>query len=115
MTNIQAQSDEDELGGDDVAVNMEGSKLDEFFQEVGRHLKCPQGSRKKSSFLIGRATKRQLNGCATKEKDNFFNVRKKVPMGTKPMGAGGGTKGLSGRATKKRTFFAASIIQLNIR
>ena len=30
----QAQSDEDDLGGEDVAVSMEGSKLDEFFQEV---------------------------------------------------------------------------------
>ena len=45
---------------------------------------------KKSSFLSGQATKRggELNGCATKEKVTFFNVRKKVPM-----------------ATKKRTFF----------
>jgi hypothetical protein len=31
---LQAQSDEDDLGGEDVAVSMEGSKLDEFFQEV---------------------------------------------------------------------------------
>jgi hypothetical protein len=31
---VQAQSDEDDLGGEDVAVSMEGSKLDEFFQEV---------------------------------------------------------------------------------
>ena len=31
---MQAQSDEDDLGGEDVAVSMEGSKLDEFFQEV---------------------------------------------------------------------------------
>ena len=44
------------------------------------------GSRKKSSFLINRATKRGggLNGCASKEKSFFFNVRKKVPMATKP-------------------------------
>ena len=34
---------------------------------------------KKSSFLSGQATKRGggLNGCATKEKRTFFNVRKK--------------------------------------
>ena len=36
----------------------------------------------------------------------FFNVWKKVPMATKPRG--GGALDLSGRATKKRTFFAAS-------
>jgi syntaxin 1A len=29
-----AQSDDDDMGGDDVAVSMEGSKMDEFFQEV---------------------------------------------------------------------------------
>jgi len=29
-----AQSDEDEMGGDDVAVTLEGSKMDEFFLEV---------------------------------------------------------------------------------
>ena len=44
-------------------------------------------SRKKSSFLSGRATKRGggLNGCATKEKITFFNVRGKVPMATRPL------------------------------
>ena len=47
-----------------------------------------------------------LNGCATKEKKNFFDVRKKVPKATKPRR---GAKGLSGRATKKRSFFAASL------
>ena len=40
-----------------------------------------------------------------KKKELFFNVRKKVFIVTKPRG--GGAKGLSGRATKKRTFFAA--------
>ena len=30
----QAQSDEDEMGGDEVAVTLEGSKMDEFFLEV---------------------------------------------------------------------------------
>merc|ERR1711990_258759 len=29
-----AQSDEDEMGGDEVAVTLEGSKMDEFFLEV---------------------------------------------------------------------------------
>ncbi|XP_059091975.1 syntaxin-1A-like isoform X2 [Tigriopus californicus] len=29
-----AQSDEDDLGGEDMAVNVEGGKMDEFFQEV---------------------------------------------------------------------------------
>ena len=47
-----------------------------------------------------------LNGCATMERRTFFNVRKKGPTATKPRG---GAKGLSGRATKKRTFFAASL------
>ena len=31
---FQAQSDEDDIGGDDVAVSMEGTKMDEFFQDV---------------------------------------------------------------------------------
>ena len=31
---FQAQSEEDELANDDVTVSMEGSKLDEFFQDV---------------------------------------------------------------------------------
>ena len=41
---------------------------------------------KKSSFLSGRTTKKGggLNGCATKEKRTFFNVRKKIPLATKP-------------------------------
>ena len=30
----QAQSDEDDMGGDEVAVTLEGSKMDEFFQDV---------------------------------------------------------------------------------
>ena len=30
----QAQSDEDDMGGDEVAVTLEGSKMDEFFLEV---------------------------------------------------------------------------------
>ena len=42
------------------------------------------------------------------EMNSFFNVWKKVPMATKPR-EGGGDKGLSGKATKKRTFFAASL------
>ena len=67
----------------------------------------PDGLREAASrnFLSGRATKRGegLNGCATMEKYVFFYVRKKVPMATKPRGRG--AKDLSGRATKKRTFF----------
>lgn len=31
---FQAQSDEDDIGGEDVAVTMEGSKMDEFFLDV---------------------------------------------------------------------------------
>ena len=31
---LQAQSDEDDMAGDEVAVNMEGSKMDEFFTDV---------------------------------------------------------------------------------
>ena len=41
-----------------------------------------------------------LNGFATKEKITFFNIRKKVPMATKP---GGGAE---------RTFFVASLMNL---
>ena len=48
-----------------------------------------------------------LNGCATKD---IFYARKNVPMATKPR-RGGGAKGLSGGATKKRTFFAASLME----
>ena len=43
-----------------------------------------------------------------RKKELFFKVRKKVPTATKPRG--GGAIGLSGRTTKKRTFFAASLI-----
>ena len=41
------------------------------------------GKPQKSSFLSCRATKRGggLNGCATKEKSTFFNVRKKSSYG----------------------------------
>ena len=49
----------------------------------------------------------RLNGCVTKEKRTSFNVRKNVPISTKPRGEG--AKSLSGRATMKRTFFAASL------
>ena len=40
-----------------------------------------------------------------------LQLRKKIPMATKPRGGGG--EGLSGRATKKITFFAASLIEQN--
>ena len=43
-------------------------------------------------------------GVPLRKKDFFFYARKKVPMAPKPR-RGGGAKGLSGRATKKRTFF----------
>ena len=33
-TNFQAQSDEDDIGNDDVAVTMEATKMDEFFLDV---------------------------------------------------------------------------------
>ena len=63
---------------------------------------------KKSFVLSGRATKREggLNGCATKEKRLFFNVKKKVPMATKPRG--GGLKAIVAGPLKK-TLFAASL------
>ena len=32
--NTQAQSGDDDMGGDNVAVSMEESKMDDFFQEV---------------------------------------------------------------------------------
>ena len=31
---FQTQSDDDDVGGDEMAVNMDGGKMDEFFQEV---------------------------------------------------------------------------------
>jgi len=31
---LQAQSGDDDMGGDNVAVSMEESKMDDFFQEV---------------------------------------------------------------------------------
>ena len=34
FNNSQNQSDEDDIGGEDVAVTMEGSKMDEFFLDV---------------------------------------------------------------------------------
>ena len=43
-----------------------------------------------------------------RKKKLFLNVRRKVPMATKP--GWGGAKGLSGRASKKITFFAVSLI-----
>ena len=49
-----------------------------------------KGSRKKFLFLMAgplRGVGGVLNGCATKEKRTFFNVRKKVPVATKPRGA----------------------------
>ena len=41
----------------------------------------------------------------------FFKCKDKSSYATKPP-RGGGAKGLSGRATKKKTFFAASLIVL---
>ena len=34
ISKFQNQSDEDDIGGEDVAVTMEGSKMDEFFLDV---------------------------------------------------------------------------------
>ena len=34
ISHQQAQSDEDDMGGDEAAVTMEGSKMDDFFLEV---------------------------------------------------------------------------------
>ena len=50
-----------------------------------------------------------LNGCATKKNEFFFIYGKKFPW---PLSRGGRAKGLSGRAIKKRTFFAASLNEL---
>ena len=66
-----------------------------------------KGSRKKSSFLRGPATKRGegLNGCATKEKRTFFfNVREKVPMATKSKPRGGGLKAFMEGPLRKEPF-----------
>ena len=47
-----------------------------------------------------------LNGCSTKEKGTFFNVRKKVPVATKPSG---GLKALVAGLLRKEHFYAASL------
>ena len=67
------------------------------------------GEQQKSYFLSGRAAKRGggLNGCATMKKKTFFNVRKKVPLATKPKGEGG-LKALVAGPLRKEPFFAAS-------
>ena len=44
---------------------------------------------KKNFLVAGPLRGGGLHGCATKEKRAFFNVRKKVPMATKPRGGGG--------------------------
>ena len=52
-----------------------------------------------------------LKGCTIKEKELFFNVREKFLW---PLSRGGeGAKGLSDRATKKRTFFFAASLSLS--
>ena len=45
-----------------------------------------------------------LNGCSTKKKKTFFNVRKKVSMATKPRG-GGGLKALVAWPLIQKNFF----------
>ena len=63
---------------------------------------------KKVIFLVaGPLRGGGLNGCATKEKITFFNIRKKVPMATKP--GGGGLKALVAGPLRKELFFAASL------
>ena len=64
---------------------------------------CIKEAAKQFFFLVagplgGGVAKRVCNWG----KKYFFNVKKKVPMATKPRG--GGAKGPIGRATKKRTF-----------
>ena len=68
------------------------------------------GKPQKNSFLSGRATKRGggLNGCATKEKRTFFNVREKSSYGHYAEG-GGGLKALVAGPQRKEVFFAASL------
>ena len=44
------------------------------------------------SFVCFREAAKKVNGCATKEKRTFVNVRKKVPMTTKLRGGGPGAK-----------------------
>ena len=58
------------------------------------------GSLKKSSFLVARPLR----------KNNFFKAEIKIPLKNVAtrLEVGGGGYGLSGRATKKKIFFAAS-------
>ena len=65
------------------------------------------GKPQKSSFLSGPATKR---GVPLRKKDFFFNVRKKVPMATKPMG-GGGLKALVAGPLRKELFLRLPLHQ----
>ena len=51
--------------------------------------------------------KKVVENFFVKIRFRLFQDEKKNPMATKPRGGG---KGLSGRATKKRIFFAASLI-----
>ena len=80
--------------------NNECLKLLKLHRSLGK----PQ---KKVLFLVARPLKgRGGNGCATKEKRTVFNVRKKVPMATKPRG--GGLKALVA-GHYENNFFAASL------
>ena len=71
---------------------------------------------KKLYQISGKPQKKRgggLCGCATKEKKNFFlNVRKKVPMTTKPRG--GGLKALVAGPLKK-SFMATAMFSYHFR
>ena len=65
----QAQSDEDDMGGEDVAVTLEGSKMDEFFLEVEDirsnidkiHGNVEEVKRKHSAILSAPQTNESMN------------------------------------------------------
>ena len=62
-----------------------------------------KGSPKKVIFLVASPLRGgKLNGCATKEKRTFCNVRKKVPIASKPRG--GGLMTLVARPLRKDSF-----------
>ena len=56
-----------------------------------RHFCAVREAAKKVIFSVaGPQREGGLNGCATKEKELYFDVRKKVPMATKPRGGRAG-------------------------
>jgi hypothetical protein len=52
---LQALNDDDDTGGDDMAVNMDGGKMDEFFQgPMLQNFFCPPMTRRQNK--LGRSS-----------------------------------------------------------